>query len=497
MSLDPRTPVLVGAAAVTQREDDPLVADEAVELMARAASAAAPATLLRSAGLFAVPEGTWAYPDPGRELARRFGAASATTLVADIGVTQEAVIGEVCRLVASASVDVAVVVGGEARYRALRAKLAGIEVGDRAQADGTIPDRKLEPSSLGIHEIEMTRNAVTPATAYALVENARMHRLGRSPAVHRKAVGELWSSFSSVASQNPDAWDREPHSAAAIVTPSADNRVISWPYTKRMCSQWNVDQAAALVICSVEAAEGNGIGRDRWVFPWSSVTSDHSIPVVQRDPIDSCPGAIAAAAAALELAGVGVDDVAALDLYSCFPAAVQAYADALGVADRRPLTVTGGMSFAGGPLNNYVLQAMVALWSRLVADPGTIGLSSSVSGFLHKQGFGLWSTEPPPNGYRSDDVSAAVAGTQVRPVAADHVGTATIASWTVDHQAGEPFRAVVIADVGGDDDAPRTLASAARTLASTGDVTTCRAMCDGDWIGHRVDIRADGSFTLS
>jgi len=284
---------------------------------------------------------------------------------------------------------------------------------------------------------------------------------------------------------NEHAWDRRRYTAEEVITPDDTNRVISSPYTKLMCSQWNVDQAAALVICSVEAAERFGVPPDRWVFPWSSAVSNHAEPVIQRDLIDACSGGELAARATLSLAGVGLDDIAHLDLYSCFPAAVEAYIDALGVTDDRELTVTGGMSFAGGPLNNYVLQAMVELCSRLRAEPGSVGLSSSVSTYLHKQGFGLWSTEPPAAGFRCEDVSAAAGMAPTRPVAADHVGAATVATWTVDHQAGEPFRAVVVCDV----------ADGARTLASTGDAQVCSAMAVGDWIGTSVDVRPDGSFT--
>ena len=489
MSLDPRTPVLVGAAVANQREDDPADAVEALELMARAIESAAgiagSAALVAAAGMVAVPNGTWSYVDPGRLLADRCGAPGATTMVADVGILQQDVISEVCRLVASGGLDVGLVVGGEARFRALRARVLGVDAPETTQPEGTVPDVRWMPDSLGIHDLEMIRNAVTPTTAYALIEHARMGRLGRSPEQHSTALGKLYAGLASVASVNENAWDRRRYTAEEVITASDTNRVISSPYTKLMCSQWNVDQAAALVICSVEAAERFGVPPDRWVFPWSSAVSNLAEPVIQRDLIDGCPGGELAARATLSLAGVGLDDIAHLDLYSCFPAAVEAYADALGVTDARELTVTGGMSFAGGPLNNYVLQAMVELCSRLRAEPGSVGLSSSVSTYLHKQGFGLWSTEPPAAGFCYEDVSAAARMAPTRPVAADHVGAATVATWTVDHQAGEPFRAVVVCDV----------ADGARTLASTGDAQVCAAMARGDWIGTSVEVRPDGSFT--
>jgi acetyl-CoA C-acetyltransferase len=503
VSLDPRTPVLVGAAVANQREDDPVDAVEALELMARAIEGAATdagsTAIIAGAHLFSVPAGTWSYADPGRLLAHRFGASDATTVVAGIGILQQDLIADACRRVAEAACDVAVVVGGEAGFRAMRARQLGMDTLDTTEPGETHADVEWAPDSLGIHDLELIRNAVTPATAYALIEHARMGRLGRTPEQHRGALGDLYAGFASVAAGNPNASDRTGYSAADIITPDEANRVIAWPYTKRLCSQWNVDQAAALIICSAEAAERFGVSRDRWVFPRSSAVSNHAVPVIQRAVIDASPGADLAASAALSLAGVGIDDVAHLDLYSCFPAAVEAFADALGVGGDRDLTVTGGMSFAGGPLNNYVLQAMVELVALLRAEPGSVGLSSSVSVYLQKQGFGLWSNEPPAGAFRHEDVSTAVGAhseSAPRPVAADHVGPARVATWTVDHQAGEPFRAVVVCDVEMSVDMS-TVVGGARTLASTGDRAICEAMSTGDWIGTTVDVRPDGSFTLS
>lgn len=494
MSIDPRTPVLVGAGVAHQRHDDPALAAEPVELMALAAEAAADdagsRALLGGTQRIAVPEGTWEYPDPGHLLAKRLGAASATSVLADVGVLQQALLTEVCDHIVAGELDVALVVGGEARHRAQRAKATGVVLTDAVQPDGTVPDRHVRPETLGIHDLEIVRNIVTPATAYALIEHARMHRLGHTPEEHRAELGALYETFAAVASANPDAWDRGPWDADRILTATSDNRTISTPYTRAMCSQWNVDQAAAVILCSVEAAVAFGINSDHWVFPVAATMSNHSVPVVQRPDLGRSPGTELAAERVLELAGTSVDDLACLDVYSCFPSAVQTIADALGTDPSglsRPLTVTGGMSFAGGPLNNYVLQALVELVRRLRHEPGAHGLSSSVSGFLHKTGFGVWSASPPAEPFRHDDVTeeAAAHGPAVRPVAADHVGEATIVSWTVDHLSGEPHRAVVVCDANGDGD---------RTLASTGEPSVVAAMLDGDWVGRRVAIGDDGSF---
>ncbi len=494
MSNDPRTPVLVGAGVAGQRHDDPALAHEPLELMALAAEAAADdagsRALLGGTQRIAVPEGTWDYPDPGHLLAKRLGAASATSVLADVGVLQQALLTEVCDHIVAGELDVALVVGGEARHRVQRAKATGTALHDTVQPEGTVPDRHVRPETLGIHDLEIVRNIVTPATAYALIEHARMHRLGHTPSQHRGALGALYETLAAVAAANPNAWDRGPWGADRVVSPTADNRMISTPYTRAMCSQWNVDQAAAVILCSVEAAVAFGINSDHWVFPVAASMSNHSVPVLQRPDLGRSPGTELAAERVLELAEVSVDAMACLDLYSCFPSAVQTIADALGVDPSgagRPLTVTGGMSFAGGPLNNYVLQALVELVGRLRHEPGAHGLSSSVSGFLHKTGFGVWSASPPSHPFRHVDVTdeAAAHGPALRPVADDHVGDATIVSWTVDHLAGEPHRAVVVCDANAEGD---------RTVASTGEPSVVSAMLEGDWVGRRVTIAADGSF---
>lgn len=498
MSIDPRTPVLVGAGVRTPRDDDPTALPDAVGLMTEAVLAAADdagsRALVAAADQVAVPRGTWPQADPGRLVADRVGATGAATMVVEVGVLQQDLFTDACTRIARGQLDVAVVVGGEAKHRAGRARALGIEVPESPEHEGARPDRVVAAASLGVHDLEIMRHAVTPATSYALIDHARMHALGRTPDEHRGALGELWAGLAAVAAANPHAWDRRGLTAEEITTPGPGNRLIATPYPKLLCSQWNVDQAAALVVCSAGVAERFGVPRDRWVFPWSAASSDHAVPVLQRALLGEAPGADLTVSAVLDLAGVRAVDVAVRDLYSCFPAAVQVLADALGGSTPGaavvPATVTGGMTFAGGPLNNYVLQALAAMVPRLREDPEAIGLSTSVSGFLVKQGAGLWSASPPPRGYQAADVTArtaaAMAGDATRPVAGDHDGPARVASWTVAHDPVGGIRGVAVCDVPG----------GARTLASTDDPGACAALAEGDWIGQPVVVTADGALHL-
>ncbi len=159
-----------------------------------------------------------------------------------------------------------------------------------------------------------------------------------------------------------------------------------------------VEQGAGLVICSAERAASSGVPRDRWVFLHSGADAHDTDFVSNRVDLHSSPAIGAVGRHVLGHAGIGVDDVAHVDLYSCFPSAVQVAAAEIGLGLERQLTVTGGMSFAGGPWNNYVTHAIATMADVLRSDPGSRGLVTANGGFLTKHAAGIYSTEPPPSG---------------------------------------------------------------------------------------------------
>ena len=507
---DPRAPVVVGVGAVDQLVEDPADGVEAVELMARAVEAAltdagssAAAGLRRRIAWIGVPEGTWGYLDAGRLVAERLGLDhpdTVHTVVADVGVVQQDLLTVAAERIAAGELDVAVVVGGEAKYRQLRGSITGEPASETVQPEGTAPDERWRPASLAVLDLEIVRNTVTPVAAYALIERALGHALGevdgRTQDQHRDRVADLWASFATVAVANPRAWDRAGHDAADIRDPGPGNRMISFPYTKRLSAQWNVDQAAAIVLCSSAVAVEVGVSRDRWVFPHASTVSNHARSVTQRREIHRSPGAEVAGSRVLELAGVEAAALGPVDVYSCFPVAVELLAAALGLPlddPRRPLTVTGGLTFGGGPLNNYVLQAMVPLVEQLREDPTRPGLSSSVSGFLVKQAFSIWQAAPPAERFRHEDVTMAVAqvadeievvDTTITASTTGALVTGVVATATVDVTDGEPARTVALVD----------LADGTRTIATTTDPDVGGAFIATDPIGRPVAIGPDGTF---
>jgi acetyl-CoA C-acetyltransferase len=282
---------------------------------------------------------------------------------------------------------------------------------------------------------------------FPLFENALRAESGRTIEEHQRAVSELWARFSSVAATNPYAWSREPRTAEEIRTIGTSNRMVSFPYPKLMNANDRVDQGAALILCSVSAARRAGVPEDRWVFPVAGADAhDHWFLSHRRD-LRSSPAIAAAGNRALSLAGVGIDDIAHVDLYSCFPSAVQIAARELGFAlddPGRSLTVTGGLGFAGGPGNNYVSHSIAAMAERLRADPGSVGLVTGLGWYCTKHSVGVWSTTPPASGFRHESPQDTVDAGPQRSPAADFEGDSTIESYTVVHDRdGEPELAIL------------------------------------------------------
>jgi len=484
MSVDPRTPVLVGAATASQRFDDPADGVDAAALMAAACEAAAggaPA-LLRSAGLVLVPRGTWRYHDAGRLVASALGNSTARTVMAELGVLQTALVERACSLIAGGHLDVALVVGGEAKWRDLRAAITG-QAAPSTDDAGAAPDEVMrrEADVVDPAEVAAGLGGYSAVNHYAVIENARRWADGQTIDDHAAEVASLWEGFNAVAVSNPAAWNRRPMTADEIRTPGPANKSLAWPYNKWHTSQWNVDQAACLILCSAEAARAHGVPPDRWVFPHAIAWSDHMVPVSRRGAIHRSPGFALAGRAAFSLAGAGVDDVAHVDLYSCFPIAVRTQARELGIAAGRALTVTGGMTFAGGPLNNYVLQSTARMAEVLREAPSDLGLVTAISGMITKQGVGIWGGRPPAAGFRSADVTATAASvTPELPIVTGATGPATVAAYTVVAGTG----AIVVADVAG----------GGRALASSPDDTVAAAMKAEEWCGRSVVLDGAGGF---
>ncbi|WP_458316087.1 acetyl-CoA acetyltransferase [Mycolicibacterium brisbanense] len=490
MPTDPRTPVLVGYGQVNQRDEDP--GREPVDLMVAAArNAADPRVLEAVDSVRIVNLLSWRYRDPGLLLAQRIRARNASTRYTGIGGNvPQTLVNEACRDVMAGRADAVLIAGAETWRTRSRLRARGVKP-DWTRQDESVP---LAPGSddgvpmAGDAEIRIMLDR--PAYVYPMFEQAVRIAAGEAPDVHRQRIGELWAQFSAVAAGNPHAWTTERFTGEQITEPGPHNRMISWPYTKLMNSNNMVDQGAALILMSVQKAQYLQIPRDRWVFPYAGTDAHDTYAIGERAELFRSPAIRIGGRRVLELAGLGVDELDLIDVYSCFPSAVQVAATELGLPledPARPLTVTGGLTFAGGPWNNYVTHSIATMAEQLVARPGTRGLITANGGYLTKHSFGVYGTEPPGSEFRWEDVQSAVDREPTRRLAVEWSGVGTVESWTTPFQRdGTPEKAYLAVRTPDD----------ARTLALITDSSDAAATVAGDIAGAKVTVHADGTANL-
>ncbi|QHE84263.1 acetyl-CoA acetyltransferase [Hydrogenophaga sp. BPS33] len=478
------TPVLVGFGTSSRREQAFQDALEPMDLMQEAVAAAGADSqaphMLEEIEHIAVPRGRWSYANPAGEIARKTGARDATTVLATVGVLQQTLVGDACARIARGEIASALVAGADAGHRLLRAQLEQQAVVNREQHDR--PDIFMEPAEDLRHPVERRAGMQMPVGLYAILESAYRAKQGLGVAQHRDRIAALWSRFSHIAAKNPHAWNAHPFSPSDIREVSAHNPMQAFPYTRRHCSNWNVDQGAALLLCSASRAQALGIPRSRWIYARASAESNHMVPVSARANLADCVGAGIAGRAVLDAGGIDAGQLDLIDFYSCFPIAVQAYAEALGLPLERDLSLTGGMAFAGGPYNNYFLQATCRAAELMRAGKGRNALLSCVSGVLTKQGFGLWSVDAPTAPFVHADLTDTVAArTPIHQVLDDFSGDATVVGVTVLYGRDHPPRGIALLDT----------PSAERALATTEDAALISIVQERELVGERVRVRAN------
>lgn len=498
---DPRTPVLVGGGQWSNRVNDGAPPVEPIDLIAEALRRAADdsgtgrALLSGADAVWIVAMLSWRYTNPAALVADRVGASPRDTAVSSLGGDQpQALVGRACREIASGRADI-ILIGGAEAWRSQTAH-GGKDLGwtreDDPRYTALPPARRIGSDVPLSHAAELARGLYLPTQIYPLFENALRHAAGRAVDEHLVHIGEMWARFSQVAASNPDAWTRTAMTAEQIRAPSATNRWIYWPYTKVMNANNAVEQGAAVIVASAERAQALGIPRDRWVFPLVATEAHDHYPVSHRADLASSPAIRLSGARLFELVRCTADDVAHVDLYSCFPSAVEISAAELGLPPQRDLTVTGGLSFAGGPWNNYVTHALATMGKVLRADPGSMGLVTAVGGYLAKHALGLYSTDPPRDGFRWETVQDQIDALPAREVLdqADdtRVHDGHIESWIVgyDRQGapGTAFAALILDD-------------GRRAWADTTDRDALEQLISGaEQIGRKAKVASDGSLLL-
>jgi acetyl-CoA C-acetyltransferase len=426
--------VLVGVGQVLQRTDDLEKAKEPLELMLDAVHAAAEDAgsreLLGRAGAVRVIRGMWRYADPGRVVAERIGAPGAATALTQYGGNYGQTTTSLTALdIQRGALDVAVITGAECGRTWARLSKAGKST-SWSDAPGA-PDLMIGDELAMWHDAELARDIRQPIQVYPIFEVALRAADGQGVEEHLRTISELWSRFSAVAAENPSAWIREKKSAEEIRTPGPGNPPVSFPYPMFMNSNSRVDMGAALILTHEDMARQLGIPREKWIYPYAATDAHDHLSTSERFELHRSPAIRLAGRRCLELARVETGDLAHRDLYSCFPAAVRVSARELGIDETLPLTVTGGLTFGGGPMNNYTLHGIARMAEVLRGDPGAKGLVSGNGGFLTKHAFCVYSSEPPGKPFAHENLQQEVDALPKRGVAMEHAGEVTIEAYSV------------------------------------------------------------------
>lgn len=502
--LDANTPILVGAGQLTDRLDDPgyrqLSSTDLAAEAARLAFADAgleERLIERVDAIFAVRTVADSVPAPMRPARAPFGTpanvpaaiatrlgATPTTLVYSpaCGDEPQKLVGEVCERLHAGELRLALLCGGEAESTQRALQAAGKTLDWSEPSETPCQDRRSPAILRTKHMAE--HGMLAPTHIYPLLEHARRARLGLSREAYAGEMGRLLAGFSQVAANNPYAASPQARTAAEIATVSDSNRLICDPHTRAMVARDQVNQGAALLLTTVGVARELGIAEERWVFLHGYSAVDER-PVLEREDLGASVAMAGCYQQALAEAGVALQEIRHLDIYSCFPIAVFAALDALDLdaEDERGLTLTGGLPFFGGPGNNYSLHALAELLGRLRRDPGSYGLVGANGGFMNTHAVGVYSTRPKPFGVC--DSSLLQARIDRLPTPAFSLrpdGWGRVESYTVTHSKTGPDSVILVG---------RLEVSGERFIATSvpGDAQTLAAFVEQDGLGRQIKVR--------
>jgi acetyl-CoA C-acetyltransferase len=470
--IDPRTPVLVGCGQITDMTATPSSERSRVAFCAEAAMIAlgdtqvsvGGAALGRQIDTLAVMEffsdisPRFASPfgrsrNPPKSVANRLGAEPRQLLYSHSGGNMpQYLVNRFAEEIASGGTELALICGAELLRSTQQARKAGMRI-DWEEDPGGEPAR-VGDKRPGFSDEEARHELRAAIHFYPLMENAIRAGLKRDVASHVAAMGRLFHRLAMVAQDNPLATRRQGYSAERLSTISGDNRWICFPYPRLMNANAIIDQAAAVLMTSVGKAREWGIPRDRWVFLHGCADGTDTWVVSERDKLDASPAIRGCARIALDMADKTLADIAAFDLYSCFPSAVEVAMKEIGIAedDPRPISVTGGLPFFGGPGNNYVTHSIAEMMNVVRNKPGSFGMVTANGNYLTKHSTGIYSTDPTGGPWRRQDPGRFQAELDQGPrrrVDTSPKGTGTIETYCVAYGKDAPERGFVFGHLAG------------------------------------------------
>ena len=499
MALDPRTPVVVGVGQAAERIDDPYYrAMSAVELAtagARAALEDCGADVAKVAAAIDTVAGVRQFEISGpakavlgksnnypRSVANRIDADPARAILEVVGGQgPQHLLTELAGEIASGRSEVALIFGSDATSTNRYFANADNRPDFSETVEGSLEDRGHGLEGL-ISRYTVVHGLVDAPTQYALLENARRAGTGLGPAEYLRCMGELFAPFSKVAAENPFAAAPVERSVEELITVTESNRMISDPYPRLLVARDQVNQGAAALLMSVEAARKLGVPEENWVYLHGHADMEEQ-GLLDRPDLGHSPAAVMAVREALTVAGIGIDDVATLDLYSCFPVPVFNICDGVGIApdDSRGLTLTGGLPFFGGAGNNYSMHGIAETVTQMRGRPGEFGLVGANGGIMSKYSVGVYSTTPvewKPD--RSAQLRAQIAEAPKVAVTEQADGPGTVETYTVRRDNGR-LTGIIVGRLDADD---------SRFMATTEDDDLIALLTEGDPLGKSVRVRS-------
>jgi acetyl-CoA C-acetyltransferase len=435
-----RIPVIVGIGEIVDRPQEITAGLEPLVLLEQALKRAerdSGASLIGEIGsLDIVNFLSWRYQDPARQLSERLGISPKHAYYGPVGGESPIrYLHEAAQRIARGECQVAAVCGAEAQSTATKAERAGIALPWTPFArDAEEPKRgaafqKPMAVKLGVY---------MPVTVYPFYEAASSAHWGQMPREAMAESGALWSRYSAVAAQNPNSWLKRQFTPDEITTPTPDNRLIAWPYTKLMVANPSVNMGGALLLTSLAKARAAGITEDRLIHIWGGASAEEPRDYLLRDQFFESHAQNAVLEAVTNLAGGNGTAFDAIELYSCFPCVPKMARRTLGLGPDVQPTVNGGLTFFGAPLNTYMTHAACAMVRKLRGG-ARLGLLYGQGGFVTKHHALVVSRQAPAQPL-AQDTSVQAEADRHRSVAPEFVtevtGAGSIESFTVIYDRG-------------------------------------------------------------
>ncbi|MFK7863109.1 MAG: acetyl-CoA acetyltransferase [Pseudohongiellaceae bacterium] len=462
---EPNTPILVGVGQFTEKDVAPELAMSPMDIAAQAAKSAVIDTgcqqLVSQIDTISV---TRIFPDsylnprvpnpfgraenPPRAVARRLGANPERAIYGTIGGnTPQKTVNEFAERISRNEIELALLTGSEAINTAQSAIRGGIDLQWQESDEGSLDDRGMGEAMSTEHE--RAHGITAPTYAYPLFENAIRGQLGHSISEHMLSMGKLFEVFTHVAANNPFSFYGQRRSAQELAEVTAENRMISFPYPKWMNSRDSVNQGAAVIMTSVAKARALDIDPTKWVFLHGCGEANDKIMVTDRVNYHSSPALKLNSKKAFQMAGKTIEDMSFMDIYSCFPSAVEVACEALGLQfnDNRGLTVTGGLPFFGGPGNNYSMHGIATMVPLLRKEPDKFGLITANGGRLTKHATGIYSATPTLGSWQREnpaDYQAEILREPSPDLALQPSGWGKIETYTVACDRQGPRKGIVV-----------------------------------------------------